>query len=438
VRIDDYDGKSVFQQNFTQLFPQSVAIKLGDTMAIGTYAVHVTFMDKKGKAIAVYPPDGFNIIGGTSAMSDRKLAKKMAVTYYFMEEKYNELFFLYMERIGIFRNVGGCPIVGDFQKAADTLYKTASERGLLLCGDFWDKYSNVDRDRKFAAAKAVGQYTRWFKSMNEIDIIPERPSPERWVERTRWEYEAAHAARPDAFYIGGSLVRVGAENQKMPDGELWFDKCLKLGLEKYQDAWDVHAYPQMPPILEGTISNSINETELGVLEAYKRVGMTNHLPFWLGETGARAHGDRRWQADMLAKMVAWANSRNDFQVIGFLVPWVNSREKGMIGDIPVGHLPGEAALYTSGALIDGFDYKCVAKEKKEIQAAWFGSTLMAWTTGMPCEWTTKLDGVGPWVRVDVVGRAYPQELNADGTVTLKLSASPVYILEKSRYEMLVN
>jgi hypothetical protein len=260
---------------------------------------------------------------------------------------------------------------------------------------------------------------------------------EKWVARTKIEYELSHQARPDAFYVGGSLVRVGATKERE-----WFEGCLKLGLDKYLDAWDVHAYPQKAPLLERSVSNAANETELGVLNAYKRLGMENKLPFILGETGARScHGldARRWQAAMIAKMTAWTNSRDDFKFIGFLIAWTYSRNlPGLAaeGDIQFGHEPAEAALYTASALVDGLPYRREELFDNNVQAGYFGSTLMLWRTDDQTLPQALNLNPGSWVQVDVVGRVSALPVNAEGLATVNASSSPLYILKRADYEKL--
>jgi hypothetical protein len=119
-----------------------------------------------------------------------------------------------------------------------------------------------------------------------------------------------HKQRSDAHYVGGSLVQPG----DMEGAGQWFKQVLQLGLDHYQNAWDLHAYPQQAPRFGGPIGNGESEDERGVLAAYASLGRKNSLPFWLGETGAKAmHGltGRRWQAEQVAKMIAWVNSRSD-------------------------------------------------------------------------------------------------------------------------------
>ncbi len=443
--LTDYDGKELARRETTADLPGKVEVDFGPAPAAGYYAVHTTLLAPDGGAlIATYPPDGFSVIKGTAAQAKRKNAKKMSTTYYFLANNPDRLHrdgtpagtFEWMNRMGIYRNVGSSP---GFNKE---LWDMAKDRGVILCADFWDIHNSETPERKMAFAKETAPYERWYKSFNEVDIVPTtRGTPEQWVKRTKIEYEAVKAARPDGYYIGGSLVRVGAD--------AWFEECLKLGLDRYQDAWDVHAYPKLAPVLGGSLSNSPTETELGGPNPYTKHGRAHPLPFWVGETGARAcHGTdaRRWQAETVAKMTAWANSRTDVPVISFLVPFTYSRnaptkatswmgEGGTEGDIQAGHHPAEAAYYTASALIDGLPYRRVDTADHCLQAAYFGETLMLWTTGTPVEYELTLDA-GEWVFVDVVGHATTHLQEAPGTVRTSVSSSPVFLLRKKRYEEL--
>ena len=428
--ITDYDGVEVDRRETQAQFPGVVTVDFGKAPNTGYYAVQANlYSTRDGEVILSCPADGFSVVRGTAAQFARRDRKKMAVTYYFMAggEKYRTLYFPWMTRMGIHRNIGsnpGFPL---------DLAKAAKDAGLALTMDFWDIHSSYTQQRRGELAAKAAPYTRWYKSFNEVDIVPRvRKTPEHWVARMKGEYEAVKAARPDALYVGGSLVRPGTDT--------WFTECLKLGIEKYHDVWDVHAYPQRPPKLEGTLSNSPNETELGVLTCYKRAGKTNTKPFWIGETGARAcHGydGRRWQADTVAKMVACVCSRRDFQYVGFLIPWHYGRDDRRLhlNDIGTGHMPGEAAYYTASALIDGFPYSRLGVGGKHVQAAQFGDTRMLWTTAGPREVSLPLDGADAWLRVDVVGRV--RELPTEnGVARLRLTGSPVYVLPRADYERL--
>ncbi|MFZ2657915.1 MAG: hypothetical protein WAX69_23485 [Victivallales bacterium] len=433
LEITDYDGKEVLRREVTRQFPGVAEFDLGNAPVRGYYAVQPTLYTPDGKLIMTCVPDGFSVIGGTASQFARREQKKMAVTYYFMgagEGATYKTAFPWMTRAGIYRNIGSNP---DFPIE---LAEAAKAAGIILTMDFWDQHNGYTQAYRDELAKRAAPYTRWYKSYNEIDIHPAiRKTPEHWVARSKGEYEAAKAARPDAFYVGGSLVYPGTGD--------WFTECLKLGLDQYVDAWDVHCYPQQAPTLEGSMSNSPNETELGVLNCYKRIGRTNTKPFWIGETGARAsHGydARRWQADTVAKMTACACSRNDFQYIGFLIPWwlpntgTHAGLRAGICDISVTHMPAEAAYYTASALIDGFAYTRLDLGK-DIQAARFGETLMLWTLGAPVDCDVTL-GDGEWVIVDVVGRVGKLEVNGSGLAKIRLTTSPAYILNKQQYEKL--
>jgi hypothetical protein len=336
-----------------------------------------------------------------------------------------------MERIGILRNIGG------HNTPHETLFREASERGLDLMADMWT-HRDTGYIRRYVTAAAP--YVSGFKSFNEVDIHPEvRGTPEAWVAKAKMEYEIVKEIAPGKIMIGASLVR--------PASDSWFEECLRLGLENWHDVWDVHCYPQHAPVLEGTMSNSPNETELGVLKVFEKLGQKNTKPFWIGETGARAshgHDARRWQADMVAKMTACVLSRKDFEKIGFLVPWRYSRGEGRyyVADIEAGHMPAEAAYYTASALIDGFGDAAytrlrLASSGREVQAARFGPTIMAWTADeLPREVTLRPEGKAPFVRVDVVGRIQELATTGDGSVRLRIDGSPVYVLARSEYDRL--
>jgi hypothetical protein len=207
-------------------------------------------------------------------------------------------------------------------------------------------------------------------------------------------------------------------------------------MDKYVDAWDVHGYPQHPLKLEGTFTNSPNEGEVALRTIYKRLGKTDFKPLWIGETGAWAfHGKdgRRWQADTCAKMAACALSRNDIEVIAFLLPWGYEREKAGLWGLEAGHMPAEAAYYTASALIDGFDYHRLDLGSG-IEAARFGPTVMLWSEYGEKSATLPVDQDTPMVLVDVVGRVENLPVGTNGKVQMTVGSSPVYILSSKDYE----
>jgi hypothetical protein len=292
-------------------------------------------------------------------------------------------YFAWLQRMGIYKNYGSYP---GFEAQYLTKWERAKQQGLVLFADSsgdsnWLNDNQAD-GQNFINTAAV--FTRFLKSTNEIDIRSEPEwqklrAPAHWVQRAKWEYEQAHKQRSDAHYVGGSLVRPG---DKEGAGQ-WFKQVLQLGLDRYQDAWDIHAYPQQVPRFGGPIGNSESEDERDILAAYASLGRKNSLPFWLGETGAKAmHGltGRRWQAEQVTKMIAWVNSRSDYLGLAFCIGHEYDLAYGRIWDYSMGHKPGEAAMYTAGALIDGLPYQAFDAKDTNIQAAYFGETFMIWRT----------------------------------------------------------
>lgn len=437
LRMIDFDGRRRAVREVKGTFPGVVKVALGSAPGPGFYALSISLHAPDGRLIASFPADGFSVVRGVAAQLERLDKKKAWSSYYYMyagqqfgnEERPYRYILPWMSRMGILQNLGSH---WDFPKP---LWEAAGRRGLVLTGDFQDPYQEDDATDKALLAQQIAPYTRYFKSFNEIDINESvRPSPERWVEFAHWDYDAVKAARPDAIYGGGSLARPAA-----PDVIDWFIRCLELGLDRYQDRWDVHAYPQFPPPLEGEIANSPQEADRGVLRAFEQIGRKNTLPFWLGETGALPwHGFNglRWQADTTAKIVAWANSRSDFDIVAFCAVFAYARELSGSWDYAMGHRPGEAALYTASALIDGLPYRRI-KTAAGIQAAWFGNTLMTWTTGGDAaEWQVGLNSGESWVTVDVVGRVRSLAVGADRTAMISVASSPVYVLTRNDYERL--
>jgi len=442
LRLVDYSGNEVAVKEFSGLFPGQVEADFGKIADTGYYAVYPSLYTTDGKLIMHYPADGFSVVRGVAEQKQRLAKKKLWNNDYYAMADGDKSFqqaggyFDWLERMGIYKTVGSYP---GFDPQYKAQWQQAKQRGLIFFADSsgdssWLNDNSAD-GQKFISMAA--EFTRFFKATNEIDIRHEPEwqklrEPVHWVERAKWEYEQAHKAHSDAHYLGGSLVRPG-------EGD-WFKQVLQLGLDKYQDAWDVHAYPQLSPRFGVPLGNGPNEDERGVLAAYASLGKKNTLPFWLGEIGAKAmHGftGRRWQAEQVAKIIAWVNSRSDYLGLAFCIGHEYDLAYGRIWDYSMGHKPGEAAMYTAGALIDGLPYQAVDTKDANIQAAYFGDTFMIWRTDEAISnWPLKLDPGKAWLLVDVVGHRQELLVDASGNANFPISASPVYVLPKADYERL--
>ncbi|MDP3933014.1 MAG: hypothetical protein Q8Q45_11780 [Methylococcaceae bacterium] len=442
LRLVDYSGNEVAVKELSGLFPGQVEADFGKIADAGYYAIYPSLFTTDGKLIMHYPADGFSVVRGVAEQKQRLAKKKLWNNDYYAMADGDKSFqqaggyFDWLERMGIYKTVGSYP---GFDPQYQPQWQQAKQRGLVFFADSSGDSSwlndNPADGQKFINTAA--EFTRFFKATNEIDIRHEPEwqklrEPAHWVERAKWEYEQAHKARSDAHYLGGSLVRPG-------EGD-WFKQVLQLGLDKYQDAWDVHAYPQQSPRFGGPLGNGSNEDERGVLATYASLGRKNTLPFWLGETGAKAmHGltGRRWQAEQVAKIIAWVNSRSDYLGLAFCIGHEYDLAYGRIWDYSMGHKPGEAAMYTASALIDGLPYQAFDTKDANIQAAYFGDTFMIWRTDeVHSNWQPKLDPGKAWLLVDVVGHSQELQVDASGNANFPISASPVYVLPKSDYERL--
>lgn len=445
VRMTDYDGRELGSWQNAGTFPSVMKFDLGPAPEAGYYALTPELRHRDGRLIHRFHPDGFSVVLGNTAQRERLEKKELLNSWYYALGDW-DTFAPWLERMGLFKNLGSTP--GVPANAVET-WRDAQRRGIVLYGDFagdstWMNNSEADAKK---VVDTTSKYTRYFKSVNEIDgRVPEQSwsattKPEQWVKRARWQYEAVHAARADALFVGGSLYCSGVSRRRhaeMLSPREWFRACLELGLDNYVDAWDVHAYPQSPPRLDApSLSNSGNESDLGVLSVFQELGKKNTKPFILGETSALVwHGmsGMRWQADTAAKMAAWTNARAEWLGVAFCAAHHDRRltaeEYGMA------HNPGEAALYTASALIDGLPYERISTEDVQVQVGKFGPTRMIWRTDdKATDWTFVLDEPRPWVVVDVVGRARSLEV-VDGRITIKVRTSPQYLLPRAEYERL--
>jgi hypothetical protein len=456
LRIVSFDGTEVATKEVSGAFPGKYTVDFGPAPEAGYYAIYPSLHSQDGKLILANYPDGFSVIRGNVAQRERLDAKKLWNNnyYFFPDDKAGrghlrpgELM-NWFERSGVYKNIGS--IVGDTSRFKSQ-WDEVKRRGLVVFGDTAadDMKINETREEGEKTIQSLVEYTRFIKCVNEIDIRTGEHElkirePRHWVERAKWEYEAVHRLRPDGHYIGGSLVRPGDMGQRPRSPEAlgagkWFVECLKLGLDQYHDAWDVHAYPQNPPRFNGPFGNSGIEDERGVHRAYQEVGRVNKLPFWFGEVGAKAAHcptGRRGQADLAAKMIAWVNHRSDYLGIAFCIGNEYDWGYGRLWDYSMGHKPGEAAMITSSALIDGLPYKPVQSDDSAIQAGYFGPTLMVWRTDeQTTKWKLDAQDGQPWVVVDVVGHAKPLE-PTDGVLQFDVGQSPVYALPRAEYERL--
>ncbi|MDD1632487.1 MAG: hypothetical protein LUP91_09800, partial [Methylococcaceae bacterium] len=271
LRLVDYSGNEIAAKEITGLFPGEVEADFDRISEPGYYAVYASLCTPDGKLIMNYPADGFSVVRGTAGQKQRLDKKKLWNNDYyaladgdksFMQESG---YFAWLERMGIYKSYGSYP---GFDPQYRAKWERAKQLGLVLFADSsgdstWLNDNQADGQNFINTAAA---YTRFFKSTNEIDIRREPEwqklrEPAHWVERTKWEYEQAHKQRSDAHYAGGSLVRPG---DKEGAGQ-WFKQVLQLGLDHYQEAWDIHAYPQQTPRFGGPIGNGESEDERGVL-----------------------------------------------------------------------------------------------------------------------------------------------------------------------------
>jgi hypothetical protein len=447
LRLVDYGGHEIAVKEISDQFPGQLEVDFGKVAEPGYYAIYPSLHTVDGRLIMNYPADGFSVVAGVAEQKQRLDRKKLWNNDYYAladgDKSFGQegAYFTWLERMGIYKSYGSYP---GFDPQYQTKWQQAKQLGLQLfadsAGDSNWLNDNPKDGRNFIEAAAP--FTRFFKSSNEIDIRLEPEwrklrDPAHWVERAKWEYEMIHKRRGDALYVGGSLVRPG----DAAGAGQWFKQVLQLGLDHYQDAWDVHAYPQQAPSFGGSIGNGDDEDERGVLAAYASMGKKNSLPFWLGETGAKAmHGStgRRWQAEQVAKMIAWVNSRSDYLGLAFCLAHEYDLAYGRIWDYSMGHKPGEAAMYTASALIDGLSYKTFDAHDVNIQSGYFGETLMIWRTDeVSSEWPLKLDAGKAWVVVDVVGHVQTLRIDTAGKAQIPISISPVYVLTRAEYERLI-
>jgi hypothetical protein len=442
LRIVNYQGEEVAVQEKAGWFPNQLEFDFGVIKQPGYYAIYPSLLTPSGQLIMNYPADGFSVVAGNAEQKQRLQHKKLWNNNYYAFADGDKSFqqpggyFSWLENMGIFKSLGSYP---GFEPLYQSKWAEAQQKNLIIFADSSGDSSWLN-DQQAAGEnfiKAASAYTGFFKSTNEIDIRHEAEwqnlrDPQHWLQRAKWEYAQIHKLRNDGHYLGGSLVR--------PAEDPWFKRVLQLGLDQYQDAWDVHAYPQHEPEFGKPLGNGANEDEQGVLAVYASLGKTNKLPFWLGETGAKAmHGwtGRRWQAEQVAKIIAWVNSRKDYLGVAFCIAHEYDLGYGRVWDYSLGHKPGEAAMYVASALIDGFPYRKVDVQEEYIQAGYFGDTLMVWRTdGKAAVWQIRLDKAKRWLLVDVVGRKLSINIDENGKANIPLSNSPVYILPDEAYKQL--
>ena len=415
--VRDWDGKEVSHVAYPVSVPGTNAAPLCVAGEPGYYSIHTTIKDTDGAILFTFPADGFSVLPKADE-KERQMPRKIATCFYWLNERHSSIFD-WMERMGIRHNVGG-----DIANTA--LFEEAARRGISLTGDFLDPWSSANPARKRIAADAAAPYARMFKSWNEIDICPKyREDGAKWAERTKTEHGIIHAARSNAIYTGGSLVRPAVDG--------WFDACLSNGIYDAVDVWDVHAYPRdAPSFSDRHITNSENESGPGVEECVRRtLGRENDKFFLMGECGARcSHGmdARRWQADMTAKIAAWVIASTNYLQIAFLIPWEHRVDSPR--DIPVAHYPAEAALFTVANLIDGFPAEEVPGLSANIEARRFGRTIMMWSSRGNMVVDIPAREGKKYVLVDVVGRSREVSLDESGRIRIDLTTSPVYLVAK--------
>jgi hypothetical protein len=286
-------GNEIAVKELTGLFPGKVEVDFGKISEPGYYAIYPALYTPDDKLIMNYPSDGFSVVVEIPSKSIDLTRKSSGITIIMpwptatRASCRKTVISPGWSGMGIYKSYGSYP---GFDSQYRSKWERAKQLGLVLFADSSGDSSwlndNPSDGQNFISQAA--SFTRFFKATNEIDIRHEPEwqklrDPVHWVERAKWEYEQAHKQRSDAITSAavwcGRVTRRGAGQ--------WFKQVLELGLDHYQDAWDIHAYPQQAPQFGGPIGNGESEDERGVLAAYASLGRNNTLPFWLGETAPR-------------------------------------------------------------------------------------------------------------------------------------------------------
>jgi hypothetical protein len=445
----DYEGKDVTSKEVKGSFPGKVKLDMGVAGPPGYYALYPSLWSKEGKLIMNYRADGFTVVPGNAAQRQRLAKKKLWNNnyYVFTEDISGKGMYKpgdqlrWLERSGVLSGLGSFPGSPAMHPATAAKWDEAKKLGLRMFADFGgdSPWLGAKPEETAKMVAAAAPYTKFFKSINEIDIrrskdFAKMHNPAAWVERSKREAEAVR--KIGGHYIGGSLV-----TPNRGEGGKWLAQCLKLGLEDHVDAWDVHSYPRFPVRFDGPFGNDPGENDVGVNNAFKAAGKTNKLPFWEGETGAFVDYDLtggRGQAERTAKMIAWINARADYKGIAFCIGNEYDFGYGRLWGYNMGHKPAEAAMVTASALIDGMPYREVKMPDRKIQAGYFGTALMIWRDDDATEnYPFKVPPGKPWVMVDVVGNVRALQVDrATGVANLALTSSPLYLLPAADYTAL--
>lgn len=380
--VVDYDGQGISSGKATvAVGGKGIALKL-ERVPLGFYAVRTEIWDAAGEHLWTVPaPRNFGVIRGPLTDLSTPRPRKIASALYWPGTPYP-----YLERIGITFNLGSNASWWNYDppgdkprqfKGIDEMLKDSQAHRVEITGYlsggwpapinprleakpkqlliwFWHllppydtpEYEETVGDYTFDVVSAYQARLHVWKGQNEVDLFQGSGyTPDIYVAGQKVVHKYAKAADPNCFLTGNSLVRYNSDFTR---------KLFELGFYKYQDAIDIHAYPQDPPrALEAGygLGNGPQESYSGLLDLMREYGVV--LPLWYGEVGARAthFADAlRGQAEAEFRMIVWALAQPTLEKICFLIPWDDQ------GDIGTGHRPATCVLNMLSHLLDGFNF----------------------------------------------------------------------------------
>jgi hypothetical protein len=355
----------------------------------------------------------------------------------------------YTPKFDIYRKIGAiwlrcstmCPKLEDDQQkrlwpARDRFIEEAAGRGLITYSFFepmnfpyntgqWKNPNVLGLMERYVAQHPNLKYFEVWNEPNGKDV-----SIDDYFQLHKKFYEKAKKANPKAVVVHGSMAGAGFSGQWGCElANIWQDKLLAMGIDKYTDVYNLHFYPYQWDTREFV--------EKHMMTVYRKYGVKK--PIWVTENGMAAEMNnmvqQREQAEYLVRSAVTCLALGVEKYFWFLAFEHPEFHYGLIDEdlrpkaalVAYGAMAGllnetifDQPVKTNSKLLEGYRFK---KGNKEV-------VVVLWSKKgtLPVELGQLNLPEGKWTKIDLMGRKTP--LSKD--TSLSLTAAPFFILiEKS-------